>query len=162
MTLCILYYVRRKGWKLGAGRSWARAKLERNLPIKHYQMHRSSSNAMAIRIYVYSTVLTCKMPPPPSFYEEIYWLKVLSHRLESICLDTNRHKFKYSELCDRAARENISYRSSSNAMAIRIYVYSTVLTCKMPPPPLISMKKYTDCPFAQAWVDLPWHQPPQI
>ena len=43
ITLCILYYVRRKGWKLGAGRSWARAKLQRNLPIKYYQTHRSSS-----------------------------------------------------------------------------------------------------------------------
>ena len=60
MTLCILYYVRRKGWKLDAGRSWARTKLQRNLP---KNTHRSSSNTMAIRIYVYSTVPTCKMSP---------------------------------------------------------------------------------------------------
>ena len=64
MTLRILYYVIRKGWKLAAGRSWATAKLKRNLPIKYYQTHRSSSNAIAIRSYVYSTVPTGKMPPP--------------------------------------------------------------------------------------------------
>ena len=62
---CITLCIRRKGWNLGAGRSWARAKLQQNLPIKHYETHRSPSNAMAIRIYVYSTVPTCKMPPPP-------------------------------------------------------------------------------------------------
>ena len=92
ITLCILYYIRRKGWKLGAGRSWARAKLQRNLPIKHYETHRSPSNAIAIRIYVYSTVPTCKMSP--LFF---LWRNIL---IES-------H-------------------------------------------------------FAQAWVDLPWHQPPEI
>ena len=38
-----------------AGRSWARAKLQRNLPIKHYETYRSPSNV-----------------PLSSFYEEIY------------------------------------------------------------------------------------------
>ena len=33
--------------------------------------------------------------PSSSFYEEIYWLKVILHRLESICLDTNHQKFQF-------------------------------------------------------------------
>ena len=52
--------------------------------------------------YVFTFILRFQLVkcPVSSFYEEIYWLKVISHRLESICLDTNRQKFKCSELCE--------------------------------------------------------------
>ena len=58
---------------------------------------------MAIRIHVYSTVPTF----PLSFHQEINWFKVISRMLQSICLDTSREQFKYSEFCNRAAHENI-------------------------------------------------------
>ena len=104
---CILYYVyvRRKGWKLWRRARWVRAKLQRNLPIKHYQTHRLSLNVLAIPIFTFILRFQLVKFPPSPFYQEINWFKVISRMFQSICLDTSRKQFKYFEFGNRAAQK---------------------------------------------------------